>query len=136
MEASGLPRSVVLLPVGDLALRDLEDVDVAALELGDGRARLGDDARLERVGLGRAAPSSAGFVREQQVVVVLPLDELPRSGADRMLAEVRRHVVRRDRRDGHREQLGEDRERLLERDDERGIVRARRGRRCSSPSRR
>ena len=58
-----LPALGVLLPVARLALRDLEDVDVAALELGDRGARLGDDARLERVGLRARRPSSSRWAR-------------------------------------------------------------------------
>mgnify|MGYP003693572293 CR=1 FL=1 len=55
---------------------------------------------------------------------MLPLDELPWSGSDGVLAKVCRQPVdgRHDRGDGHREHLHEDRERLGECDDERAVV--------------
>ena len=56
---------------------------------------------------------------------MLPVDELPGSGADRSLAEVRRDAGRYDGRDWHREQLREDRQRLGERHNERAVVRRR-----------
>ena len=52
-----------------------------------------------------------------------PFDELPRPGADRMLAEIRRHRFRDDRCVRHRQQLGEDRKRLGKRQDDSRIIR-------------
>ena len=99
----------------------MEHVDVAALELGDRSTRLGDDARLERLGLWRAQ-EVAVVARKEEVVVVTPVDESPWSRSDRTLTEIRGDVRGNDRGDRHREQLHECRERLLECDDDRAVV--------------
>src|SRR5205085_5466630 len=54
--------------------------------------------------------------------------EAPRPGSHRMFAEVRRDALRDDRCNRHGEQLRERRERLLECDDDRAVVRRRESR--------
>ena len=53
---------------------------------------------------------------------MLPGHEAPRAGADGLFAEVGAGGRRRDRCHGHREQLGEDGQRLFECDDQGGVV--------------
>ena len=53
---------------------------------------------------------------------MLPLHELPGAGPDRVFAEVGADGVGENRRHGHGQQLREDRERLVERDYDGGVV--------------
>src|SRR5689334_25010198 len=54
---------------------NLQEIDIATFVFGDGRARLGDYARAERVGF-RRPPEVRRISGEQQEIVVLPCDEL------------------------------------------------------------
>ena len=87
---------------------------VPRLEQAELGTLLGRAAELEGAVAGRGAAPVARIAREQQVVVVLPRHEAPRSGAHRALRQVAGGRRRHDARHRHREELGKDRQRLGE----------------------
>src|SRR5436853_139565 len=113
--------ALVLLPLTSLAGWYLKYVNGSALEFGDRRARLRNDPRLQRFRF-RCAEEVLIVPSEEQIVVVPPIHEPPRPRTNGMLAEVRGDMLGNDRSHGHREQLYECREWLLERDDDGAVL--------------
>ena len=113
------PVGVLAAPPRRFAERHLDDGEPPRLELGRARERLGDDAHHQRVGRRGAAPV-VGVAREQEVVVVLPGDEPPGAGSPphRLVRSGRGN----DARHGHRQEFGEDGERLRELERDRAVA--------------
>src|SRR6266571_1994809 len=111
----------IRLPRLSCFVRNGEHVDVACLEFSGGSAHLRNDARHQRIGFRRAV-EIVRILCKPQVIVVPPFDELPRASAHWLLAEVGGRIIGHDGSHWHCQQLGEDRERLFERDHDRRVV--------------
>src|SRR5207237_3005382 len=98
-----------------------QNVYVPRLEFSGSRTHLRNDAGHQRIAFWRPI-EIIGVPGEAKEVVVSPLDEFPRPGANRLLSEVRGRIVGNDRRHRHRHQLRKDREGVLKRDYDGGVV--------------